>query len=143
MSIIAIIIFITLTIITLLHLMWANGIYWPAKDEYSLVKMVIGEPNMRQMPSKKLTYFIALAIFLGGIIALWGANIIAIPLPLWIREFALFILAFIFGTRGLAPFLIAKQMGERTQPFKSLDRSLYAPLCLLTAIGFIIFLVNP
>jgi len=142
MSIIAIVIFITLTLISLVHLRWASGSTWPAKDEHNLVKMVIGEPNMRHMPPKKFTLIIALLIFISGIIALWGGNAIALPLPLWIREFSLFILAFIFGTRGLAPFLIAKQLGERTMPFKALDRVLYAPISLLLAIGYIILLIR-
>ena len=142
MGIIAIIFFIVLLMIAILHLIWANGFYWPAKDEYSLVKMVVGEPSMRSMPSKKLAFFIAIAIFIAAIFSLWGGNIITLPLPLWIREFGLFILAFAFGTRGLATFLIAKQLGERTEPYKTLDRIFYSPLCLIISIGYIIFLVN-
>jgi len=142
MSLIAIIIFAILTIISLIHIIWANGIFWPAKDEYSLVKMVVGEPSMRQMPSKKLTYIIAIIIFLGGIFALWGGGIITLPLPLWIRELALFLLAFVFGTRGLAPLIVGKKLGEKTEPYKTLDKIIYAPLCLIISIGFVILLVN-
>jgi len=142
MSIVAIVIFITLTLISLVHLRWASGSTWPAKDEHNLVKMVIGEPNMHHMPSKKFILIIALLIFISGIIALWGGNAIALPLPLWIREFGLFILAFIFGTRGLSTYMIAKQLGKRTMPFKALDRALYAPISLLIAIGYIILLIR-
>ncbi len=143
MEIIAIILFLILIIIAIIHIIWAQGIYWPAKDEYSLVKMVIGEPDMRQMPSAKFTYFAAFLLLLGAMFALWGGDIINPSLPLWVREFGIFLLAFIFGTRGLAPYLIAKQMGERTEPFKKLDKYFYAPLCLIISIGFIIFLINP
>ncbi len=142
MSMIAIIIFTILTLVACIHIIWANGIFWPAKDEHSLVQMVIGDPNMRQMHSAKLTYFLAIAFIIAAIIALWGGNIIALPIPLWIREFSLFILAFIFGTRGLAPFMIAKQLGEKTEPFKTLDRILYAPIYLIISIGYIILLIN-
>ncbi len=142
MNIIALIIFAILIIIALIHLSWAFGSFWPARDEYSLVQMVIGEPDIRHMPSRKLIFFIAIAFFLAALFALWGANIIMPPLPLWIRELVIFLLAFIFATRGLAPFLIAKQLGERVEPFKSLDKSLFAPISILISIGFIILLVN-
>ncbi len=143
MNIIAISIFIVLTIYALLHLIWANGIYWPAKNEHNLVKAVIGEPNMRHMPSRKQTYIIALALLLSSIFALWGGNVIALPLPLWIRELGVFLLAFFFATRGMATFMIAKKLGKKTQPFKTLDRALYAPLSIVISIGYIIFLINP
>ena len=142
MGMIALIIFFITLLVSLIHIGWGFGLVWPAKDQQSLVKAVIGEPNMHLMPSKKLLLIIAFAFFISGVFALWGGYIIAPPLPLWIRELILFLSAFAFGTRGLAPFLIAKQLGERTQPFKTLDRVLYAPLSLIISIGFIILLIN-
>ena len=142
MNIVAIIISIILAIAATFHVGWAFGNFWPAKDEYSLVKTVIGEPNMREMPSRNFMLIVVFSLFLGIIAALWGAYLISVPLPLWMREFGLFIFAFIFGTRGLSTFLIAKQLGERTQPFKNLDRALYAPLCIIISVGYILMLVN-
>jgi hypothetical protein len=142
MTLIAIIIFTILTLFAIFHIIWANGIFWPAKDEQALVKMVIGEPNMRKIYSSKLTYSVAIAFIIAAIFALWGGNVIALPLPLWIRELGVFLLAFIFGTRGLATYMIAKQLGEKTQPFKMLDRTIYAPISIIIAIGFIYMLVK-
>lgn len=142
MNLIAIILFAILALLAVFHIIWANRVFWPAKDELSLVKMVIGDPNMRSMPSSKQTYFIAIALLIAGIFALWGGNIIALPLPLWIRELGIFLLAFTFGTRGLATYMIAKHLGEKTQPFKMLDKTLFAPMSLLISIGFIILIVK-
>ncbi|MEP3245281.1 MAG: DUF3995 domain-containing protein [Sneathiella sp.] len=135
---IGIFIFVSLTIASLLHVAWAFGIVWPAKDEQALIRTVIGHPDVKKMPGTILTLAVAAGIAIAGLSGLWGGDILMLPLSEWMEDIVLFCLAGVFGLRGLSSYLMEGPLGKRIEPFATLDRRFFAPLCLVLSAGFVI-----
>ncbi len=143
MTLIALSISIILFAIALLHIAWAFGIVWPAKDEQTLINTVIGAPGMSKMPGSGLTLVVAVGIASAAVFALSGAGLLTLPLPAWMQSAGLIVPAIVFGLRGISSYLTIGPLSARTQPFARLDRRLYAPLCLLLCLGFAILSARP
>lgn len=126
--------------IALVHAAWAFGMHWPARNETMLIRTVIGTPGMTRMPGTGLKLGVAMMIAMAGVCALWLGGSVVLPLPGWVETVTGSVLAMVFAVRGLATYLgvlfAAGPLTGRTEPFATLDRSLYAPLCLLLALGF-------
>lgn len=131
-----------LVLIALVHAGWALGMHWPAKSEASLIRTVIGTPGMTKMPGPGLTLIVAVAIAITGLCALWLGDVFALPLPGWFETVTGSVLALVFASRGFATvfgsMFGAGPLRQRVEPFATLDRRLYAPLCLLLALGFVV-----
>lgn len=135
-----------LVLIALVHAGWAFGMHWPARDETALIRTVIGTPGMTKMPGTGLTLGVAVLIGLAGVCALWLGGVLVLPLPGWLQTVTGGGLALVFAARGVATILAALigagPLRVRVEPFATLDRSLYAPLCLLLALGFAVLAVS-
>ncbi|HHB83063.1 MAG TPA: DUF3995 domain-containing protein [Devosia sp.] len=142
MNIIAIFIAAILFITALIHVGWGFGMLWPATDEQTLIKTVIGSPNITTMPSLGLTLFVAAGIAGAGLCALWGARVINLPLPEWMRLTSLVVLAVIFTVRGIMTYLPIGPLSTSLEPFRTLDQTYFAPLILVIAAGYISILVS-
>lgn len=136
MNIIAILIFAVLLITALIHVGWGFGMFWPATDEQTLIKTVVGSPNIQAMPSRGLTLFVAFAIAAAGICALWGAHVIGLPLPDWMRKTSLTVLTLIFAIRGIVTYLPVGPLANSLEPFKTLDQTYFSPMILAIAAGY-------
>jgi Protein of unknown function (DUF3995) len=141
MSAIALAIFLLLTAIAGIHVAWGTGIRWPRKTEAELVTAVIGHRSDR-MPSPNQCYLAALAIFIPGAIALMLAGIAQTPLPPSLITVAGAGAALVFAGRGIAGYVPAWRARHPREPFASLDRHYYSPLCLILAAGLAVLLVN-
>ena len=136
MNIIAIVIFIILTGTALLHAAWGFGLVWPGIDQQSLVNTVIGDPNLSQIPSMPITLAVAFAIAAAGICALWGANLIELPLPRWMQKTGIIVLTFIFIIRGLLTYVPNTPLSSGIEPFTTLNTIYYSPLILAIGAGY-------
>lgn len=134
-------IFIVLTAIAAVHVAWGGGVRWPRKTEAELVTVVIGHRSDR-MPSPNQCYLAALAIFIPGAIALMLAGLVQTPLPPWLVILAGAGPALVFAGRGIAGYVPAWRARHPREPFASLDRHYYSPLCLLLAAGLAVLLSN-
>ena len=136
MAIISWSIFLILGAISLLHLYWAFGGFWPGHDASSLANTVVGTKNMTTMPSTGVTIFVAACIFAAALLPLmWSAQIPYI-IPQGLVWAGMWIVLFVFVSRGilgLSPFF--NELSPM-QPFASLNRKYYSPLCLLLGAGF-------
>jgi len=141
MSFIALAIFLLLTAITVIHVVWGKGVRWPRKTEAELVTTVIGHKR-DTMPSPSQCYLAALAIFIPGVIALMLAGLVQTPLPPWLVTLAAAAAALVFAGRGIAGYVPAWRARHPREPFASLDRHYYSPLCLLLAAGLVVLLTN-
>lgn len=141
MTLLASAIFLVLLGAAMLHAAWAFGMVWPAKDEQGLVDTVIGTPELKKMPGRALTLAVAAGIAAAGFCALWSAGTVALPLPDWVKTAATLTLLLIFALRGLATYFAGSRW-LRSEPFASLDRRYFAPLCLFIALGFGLILLN-
>jgi hypothetical protein len=140
-AIIAWCIFIVLTAITAIHVAWGVGMRWPRRTEAELVTTVIGHKR-DTMPSPSQCYLAALAIFIPGAIALMLAGLVQTPLPPWLVLLAGAGAASIFAGRGIAGYVPAWRALHPREPFASLDRHYYSPLCLMLAAGLAALLAN-
>ena len=137
MELISWIIFLVLGLIALVHFGWAFGMAWPAKQRELLVETVVGLPRGAPMPSAALTVIVAIAIMVLGVIALWGAGVISVPVNTNGKSWVLLGAAAIFGLRGTASYLPFGPLQASVDPFRTLDLRYFAPLCLLLASGYI------
>ena len=141
MSLIAFAIFLLLTAIAGIHVAWGTGVRWPRKTEAELATTVIGH-RRDTMPPPLQCYLAALAIFIPGVIALMLAGLVQTPLPPWLVTLAGAGAALVFAGRGIAGYVPAWRARHPREPFASLDRHYYSPLCLLLAAGLVVLLTN-
>ncbi len=142
MTYVALAIFLLLGTVAALHVGWAFGMVWPAKDPQSLASMVIGQPDLQQVPGRPLTLGVALAIFAAALCAPWAAGLISLPLPDWMATLSPYVLALIFTARGIATYIPNGPLSNTVEPFHSLDWTYFAPLCLLLAAGYASIALN-
>ncbi|MEM9603665.1 MAG: DUF3995 domain-containing protein [Pseudomonadota bacterium] len=126
-----------------LHLAWGCGLRWPGEDERTLIDAVIGRPDVHRMPGLGLCLVVTLALLAAAFWALWAAGWVAVPdgsvVGLSVREIGLWLLVAVFLGRGAATYLPGPLSGA-VEPFRTLDRRLYAPLCLALGVGFLVLL---
>jgi hypothetical protein len=132
----AVSIFVVLTIVALLHAYWAFGGRWPGHDEPSLARMVVGSKGITAMPARGPTLAVAVVIFLAGVVALARVDLVPVPLPPMLQSVAVTALAVVFLGRGVASFTPWFRASQSEEPFATLDRRLYGPLCLALGTGF-------
>jgi hypothetical protein len=94
------------------------------------------------MPAMAQCLIAAAAIFAAGVVALALAGVIAVPLPAIMITAAGVLTALVFAGRGLAAYVPAWRRRYGQQPFATLDRNWYGPLCLLLAAGFIVLTIG-
>jgi hypothetical protein len=141
MSFIAFAIFLFLTAVAGLHVLWGTGVRWPGKTDAELVSKVVGSKSGK-MPTPNQCYLAALAIYIPGTIALMLAGLIDASVTASTIPLAGSAAALVFLGRGIAGYVPAWREQFPREPFATLDRRYYSPLCLLIAAGFLILLIN-
>jgi len=136
MELISFAIFSVLLVVSLVHLGWAFGMAWPAKQREMLVPAVVGLPKGTPMPPAALTVLVAFAILGLGVVALWGAGLFALPAFAGLKGWALLGVAAIFGLRGVATYLPFGPFKVSVEPFRTLNWRYFSPLCLLLSAGY-------
>jgi hypothetical protein len=140
-AIVAWCIFVVLTAIAAIHVAWGAGMRWPGRTEAELVTTVVGH-RRDTMPSPSQCHLAALAIFIPGAIALMLAGLVQTPLPPWLVLLAGAAAVLVFAGRGIAGYVPAWRARHPREPFASLDRHYYSPLCLMLAAGLAVLLAN-
>lgn len=138
MTLVAIAMFLVLQAVALVHVGWALGMRWPAKSRAALSATVIGVPEGTPMPPAWLTLGVAVGISLLGCVALWGGGVVSISVISGYRSWGLIGVAMIFGVRGIFTYLPFGALQASVEPFRSLDRRYFAPLCLALALGYLV-----
>ncbi len=158
----AFLIFATLSLVALVHAYWGAGGKWPGTDDESLAKIVIGRKGLTQIPKAGLTFLVALLILIAGIIPLlWLSGkdsslelIKILPrsfhsslafingrLPNWVLNTGMIGLTLIFFVRGMVTYTSWAKEQTPEEPFRSLDKKYYAPLCLGLGVCFLCVLL--
>jgi Protein of unknown function (DUF3995) len=137
-TIIAVLIFLPLLTVGLAHLLWALGTTWPISSEALLAQTVVGRPGITRMPNRLVTAAIAVAIFAASIIAIGLADKTEGGL---LRTLLGAFLALVFLGRGIVGYTAAWRVRYPTEPFATLDRKNYSPLCLWIGAGYLILVI--
>jgi hypothetical protein len=125
--------FLPLLAAALAHLLWALGFTWPIRSEQLLAQTVVGSPGIARMPNRLLTFVIALVILGCGIVSLALADHDSGGVPLTLLGL---LLAAAFLARGVIGYTSGWRARHPTEPFATLDRRNYSPLCLWVGVGF-------
>ena len=127
--------FTVLAAISALHAVWATGRTWPVADKSQFVKTFVGIEGAEKFPGPVLTGVVVLLIAVAALLTLWAAELLQLPLPSSLKPIVLWALFAVFFLRGISTYALPNL--PRAQPFKSLDRRYYAPLCLLIAAAYL------
>jgi hypothetical protein len=119
-----------------LHAWWGLGGSFPAADRDSLALLAIGQ---RQVPPPLACFAVALAV--AGMAMLPAINLGWIGPPPLLRRLAAFgcwAAAAIFAVRGIAGYTVTFDRIFPLEPFHTMNRLAYSPLCLLLALLFVV-----
>jgi hypothetical protein len=130
--------FVPLLMVALAHFFWALGSTWPIKNETLLAQTVVGLPGITRMPNRFVTFIVSLLILAAGIVALSLADHSSGGWPLTALGI---VLAAIFIGRGILGYTPGWRARFPTEPFATLDRKNYSPLCLWIGAGFLILVL--
>ena len=136
MTTLAVMVFLLLAAVAALHAAWGFGLRWPAEDERDLVALVVGATGRTRMPAMAECLAAAAAILAAGLIALAAAGLVAVPISPVLLTTVAALVAAVFAARGLAAYLPGWRQRFSQEPFATLDRSWFGPLCLLLALAF-------
>lgn len=122
---------LVLVVIAGLHVGWATGASFPARDRDELVQLVVGAPIGHPMPGRIATWVVALGLLC---MAAWTAALrgwIAAPIPTaWLDAAALAMIA-IFTLRGIGGFFeVVLRPSIKGTPYMTWSRRLYSPIAL-------------
>jgi len=135
--IIAAVVGIALLALAIAHLLWSVGINWPIRDPRLLAQTVVGTPGIERLP-KAMSFGVFLITGAACIIAFAVADPSSGGAPL--TALAAFC-AVIFLARGAVGFTAGWEARTPEEPFRSLDRKTYSPLCLGIGAGFVILVI--
>ena len=123
---------VIMSVIASVHVYWAFGGIWPAKTRVQLADTVIGH---QEMPGFLPTIVVAILMFglagFGPLLVWGGFAFLESPIANWMA----WAISAVFFLRALStvamPWFI-----EASEPFRSLDKRFYAPLCVVLGIGY-------
>jgi hypothetical protein len=130
--------FVPLLMVAMAHFLWAFGSTWPIRNETLLAQTVVGTPGVTRMPNRLLTFAVSVLILAAGIVALsladhssggWGLTALGVVLGL------------VFLARGVLSYTAGWRARFPTEPFATLDRRNYGPLCFWVGAGFFILVL--
>lgn len=127
-----------LLLIALLHFLWGINFYWPAKDEAALARAVVGAKGITQMPNFWACSFVTVALMIGSLIVLTLGDLVRVAfLPLWVFQILGAGFAFVLLTRGIVGFTPFWASITPDEPFRTLNRLYYSPLCVALGMSVI------
>ena len=122
----------------LLHLIWAAGASFPFPNEQSLARSVVGRRGITRLPSHAAVALLGVLLLGGaGAAIIMGHYHTAFPALKYLLVPVGLFLSAIFFLRGIVGVLPAFERAAPEQPFLSLNRRLYSPLCVLIGLGFL------
>lgn len=127
-----------LTAGALLYLLWAAGLTFPFANEQALARSVIGRRGITRVPSRRAFLILSVLLLLAAVAAfLMGGFSEAVPRSKPFLVPVGLLLSFVFLGRGIAGVLPAFERAAPEQPYLSLNRRIYSPLCGLVGLGFL------
>ena len=134
----AALIFVPLLAVSLSNLVWALGGTWPIRSEELLARTVVGRPGITRMPPRPASFVVAVLVLAAGIVALALADPSGGGFAL---TFVGLLLAAVFLFRGVLGFSSRWRRAFPEEPFATLDRKTYSPLCLFIGAGFLLLVI--
>lgn len=113
--------------VAVVHALWGAGYWFPLRKEEKLVRAVVGARDVTRMPGP-----IPCGMVSGGLVAV----IIALTAPPSVpRDILLGVAALVLVLRGLLAWVPFWRRLTPLEPFATLDRYAYGPLCVVLGAG--------
>jgi hypothetical protein len=130
--------FVPLLMVAVAHLLWSLGRTWPIRNETLLAQTVVGLPGITRMPPKVASFAVSVLVLAAGVVALALAD--HTSGSWWLTALGV-VLAAVFIGRGVLGYTPGWRARFPTEPFATLDRKNYSPLCFWIGAGFLILVV--
>lgn len=120
--------------IALIHLAWAAGVLWPAKDSKQLARWVLGGDAGVELPGRGAC--VGVALVLGGLAIAWLGAARGDQSASWMRWVigVSWLGVVVFALRGLGGFFERRfRPSIKGSPYAKMSIMLYSPLCLALA----------
>ncbi|HEY0853315.1 MAG TPA: DUF3995 domain-containing protein [Devosia sp.] len=132
------ILFLCLLTVSIAHFLWAIGSKWPIRDPALLAHTVIGAPGVERVP-RLAALVVALLVLAAAAIgsALGDKTSGGLLLTL-----AGIVLTLVFGIRGVLGYTSWWRARHPVEPFATLDKRIYSPLCLIVAVCFAVLVIT-
>ncbi|MBS8225852.1 DUF3995 domain-containing protein [Vannielia litorea] len=130
MTVVALVLSAVLIVLAALHLLWALGWWFPLGDERALARAVVGAAGIERMPGAAVTALVVVALLFAAAWPWMAAG--------WFTTVGIAALVAVFLLRGGAAYLAGWRRIVPEEPFATLDRRAYGPLCLGLGTGFLI-----
>ena len=134
---IAALIFVVLLAVAIAHFLWSIGSRWPIRDPELLVRTVIGKPGVTRVP-RLAAFVISLLVLAAGVLALSLADDAAGG---WWLTLIGVVLAAAFLGRGAIGYTERWRATFSVEPFATLDRKTYSPICLALGAGYLLLVI--
>ncbi len=134
---IAALIFVVLLAVAIAHFLWSIGSRWPIRDPELLARTVVGKPGVTRVP-KFAAFIVSLLVLAAGVLALSLADHSAGDWWLTLIGVAL---AAVFLGRGAIGYTERWRAVFSAEPFATLDRKNYSPLCIALGVGYLILVI--
>lgn len=122
--------------IAVVHASWGFGSSFPATDRDALALLAIGQ---RQVPPPIACFAVAAATGAMALLPALALGWLRVPAPVVrLAELGCWGAAAVFGVRGVLGYLPAFERIFPLEPFHTLNRVAYSPLCLLLAALFVV-----
>jgi len=132
------ILFLCLLTVSIAHFLWAVGSKWPIRDPELLARTVMGTPKYKRVPR-----FPSLIVSLLALAAAAIGSALADPASGGLLlTLAGIVLTLVFGIRGVLGYTAGWRARFPLEPFATLDKRIYSPLCLLVAACFAILVIT-
>ena len=138
-TLIAIILFLILLLLSSIHFYWGFGGRWgseavfPTKDDHVPAKK----------PGATPTFIVAFGLMGFGLLVLINARLINLTLPVWFEKYGLEVIAAIFILRAVGEFKYVGFFKKYSQTkFGRNDTKYYSPLSLIIGLLMLILALN-
>lgn len=124
-----------LAAIAVVHALWGMGSSFPAADRDSLALLAIGQ---RRVPDAAACFVVASAVAAMAALPSVVLGWIELPRPfVQLAKLGCWAAAAVFAARGIAGYLPAFDRIFPLEPFHTMNRVAYSPLCLVLAALFV------
>ena len=118
-----------------LHVAWALGNPWPARDRDALAPLVVGTRSVGTMPGRGPTVVVAVLLFTAAVLVWAAGGLVPVPGAPLARVGAAGV-GVVLALRGLVGFADERlRPAIRGTPYARWNVRLYSPLCLALAAG--------
>lgn len=123
-----------LAVVAGIHALWGIGFWFPIRDEERLVKCVVGAADATRMPGPIPCGLVSAALIVVVFALLAEPNLL--------RSLILGLSAVAFFGRGVLAWVPMWRKMTPQQPFATLDRRFYGPMCLALGLGIAVVLLG-